>query len=448
MIGSGNDVEAFTQERLVTRRSEGVLAEEGFLPDDLVRQLIGVGEVDILVGLPTYNNAKTIDPVVAAIQGGILQWFSRDRAAIINVDAGSRDGTPELVVSASINDVRRREFNRFSLRTLHSISTQYGNSVARGTALRTILAAAELLGAKATAVISPDAANMTPDWLRALLVPVSKENFDLVLPTYARPKSDGLLITNLLYPVMRALYGLRIREPYASEFAFSGRVGSQFLAQNLWNDEARAGCEVRLTLAALTGGFRIGQSFLGTKNHMERHAADLVPALRQTIGVLFSSMESDFSLWSSKTGSQPIPTTGAEQQQQFSESSQRVNRKRLMEMFRSGVAELKSVFQAILSPGTLGELQGIAELEEADFDYSAELWVKTVYEFAAAHHKSVINRDHTIQALAPLFRGRALAFLLENRNASPLEVETHVENLCLEFERLKPYLLQMWTGKE
>jgi hypothetical protein len=438
--------EASTQERFAALRTEVVLAEEGFLSDEFVRQLINVGEIDILIGLPTHNNAKTIDPVVAAIQSGILQWFSRDRAAIVNADAGSRDGTPELVVNASIDDVRRRDFNRFALRTLHSISAQYGNSVARGTALRTILAAAELLRAKATAVISPDAANIKPDWLRALLTPICKENFDLVLPTYARSKSDGLLITNLLYPVTRALYGLRIREPYASDFAFSSRMGSQFLAQNSWSDDSRAGCEVRFTLAAIAGGFRIGQSFLGPKDHVERHAADLVPALRQTIGVLFSSMESNFSLWSGKSGSQPIPTTGGEQP--FTPDSQRVNRKRLLEMFRSGVAELESVFQTILSPATLAELQGIAGLKEDEFYYSAELWVKTVYEFAAAHHKAAISRDHIIQAMAPLFRGRALAFLLENRNASALDLETHIENLCLEFERLKPYLLEMWTGKE
>ena len=157
-------------------------------------------------------------------------------------------------------------------------------------------------------------------------------------------------------------------------------------------------------------------------------------------------MESSFPVWSSRSGSQSIPTTGSEQQ--FTVDLQRVNRKRLLEMFRSGVKELESLFQSILSPTTLAELQGIAELEEGDFHYSAELWVKTVYEFAAAHHKEVISRDHIIQALAPLFRGRALAFLLENRNASASEVEMRVEGLCLDFERLKPYLLEMWTGKQ
>lgn len=441
--------ETSIQDRSTEPRPAVKLTDEGILTDDFVRQLIQVGEIDILVGLPTHNNAKTIGSVVAAIQQGILQWFSRDRGAILNADAGSRDGTPELVVSAAIDDVRRRAPSQFALRTLHAISTQYGNTVARGTALRTILAAAELLRARATAVISPDSTNIKPDSLKSLLRPVSTENFDLVLPTYARHKFEGLLITNLLYPATRALYGLRIREPYASEFAFSSRMGSQFLAQNSWSDEsARAGSEVRFTLAAIAGGFRISQSFLGSKNHVERHAVDLVPALRQTIGVLFLSMESDFSLWSSRTGSQPIPTNGPEHE--FTLDPQRINRKRLLEMFRSGVKELESVFQTILSPSTLAELQQIASagLEEDDFYYSAELWVKTVYEFAAAHHKAVISRDHIIQALAPLFRGRALAFLLENRNASSADVETRIENLCIEFERQKPYLLKMWTGKE
>ena len=166
--------EVSTHESSGTLRTDIKLTEESFLTDDFVRQLISVGEIDILVGLPTHNNAKTVGSVVAALQDGILQWFPRERAAIINADAGSRDGTRELVVSASIDDVRRRTFNRYALRTLHSISTQYGSSLAHGTALRTILAAAELLRAKACAVISPESTNIKPEWLPALLRPIYK----------------------------------------------------------------------------------------------------------------------------------------------------------------------------------------------------------------------------------------------------------------------------------
>jgi hypothetical protein len=422
------------------------LAEESFLTDDFLRQLINVGEVDILVGLPTHNNAKTIGSIVSTIQSGILHGFPRERAVIVNVDGGSRDGTPELVTGVSIDDARPAS-NLHTLRTLHSISTKYASSPASGIAFRSILAAAELLRAKACVMMSPESANIEPEWLSRLLRPIFRDGFDLVTPIYRRHKFEGLLMTNLLYPMTRALYGLRIREAYSPEFGFSGRLGSQFLEQNIWNDGTDgAGVELRLTLAAITGKYRVCQSFLGEKTHIERHAADLVPALRRTVGTLFSALEADFPAWSAVAGSQSAPTTGADHDVLL--EPLRVNRKRLREMFSTGVAELESVFQSILSPSTLAELQRIARLGEEEFHYPAELWVRTVYEFAAAYQKSVISRDHIIQALAPLFRGRVFTFLMENRNASATDVENNIEGLCLEFERLKPYLLQLWKSRE
>jgi hypothetical protein len=432
--------------RAAVIRTELKLEDESFLTDDFLRQLINVGEVDILVGLPTHNNARTIGSIVHTIRSGILQAFPRERVVIIDADGGSRDGTPELVTGISIDDARPAS-NLYALRTMHSISTKYASSPASGVALRTILAAAELLRAKACIVMSPESPNIDSEWIAKLLRPISRDGFDLVTPTYRRHKSEGLLMTNLLYPMIRALYGVRIREPYAPEFGFSSRLGGQFLGQHNWHDGTDgAGVELRLTLAAVTGGYRVCQSFLGEKEHVERHAADLVPALRQTAGALFSALESDFPVWSTGTGSQAVPTTGSEQEMLL--GSMRVNRKRLREMFSTGVAELESVFQSILSPSTLAELQRIARLGADEFHYSAELWVRTIYEFAASYQKSVISRDHIIQALAPLFRGRALTFLMENRNGSANDVENNIEGLCLEFERLKPYLLEIWKSRE
>ncbi len=170
----------------------------------------------------------------------------------------------------------------YALRTLHAISTKYASTPHSGVALRTILAAAELLRAKACIVISPDSESITPEWISNLIRPVYYDGFDLVSPAYRRHKFDGLLMTNLLYPMIRALYGAKIREAYMPEFGFSGRLGSQFLGQNRWDDGiGEDGTELRLTLAAVTGGFRICQSFLGKKDPVERRAADLIPALRQ-----------------------------------------------------------------------------------------------------------------------------------------------------------------------
>jgi glucosylglycerate synthase len=155
-------------------------------------------------------------------------------------------------------------------------------------------------------------------------------------------------------------------------------------------------------------------------------------------------MGADFAAWSGANGSQPVTTVGPDYE--ISMEALRVNRKRLRDMFATGVAELSGVFQQILSAATVEELQRIAKLPEVEFQYSAPLWVRTVYEFAVSYHKSVISRDHIIQALAPLFRGRALTFLVDNRNSSAVEIENNIEALCLEFERQKSYLAEMWKA--
>jgi glucosylglycerate synthase len=422
------------------------LAEETLLNDDFLRQLINVGEVDIVVGLPTHNHAKTIGPVLQAIQAGILKCFPRERAAIINADGGSQDGTPELVSGASIDDIWRAS-KVYALRTLHAISTRYARSPDTGTALRTILSAADLLRAKVCVMISPDSTTIEPDWLQHLVRPAYSDNFDLVCPIYQRQKSEGALMRNLLYPMTRSIYGYRVREPYASEFAVSGPLATDFLGNAIWNEEwGRTGAEICLTITAVTGKYRICQSFLGTKAPPARTDGDLVAAMRRTVGPLFSSLDKDFPVWSALTDSQPIPTFGDQPPPEGAEAV-RVNRKRLREMFSAGVAQLEPVLRTILSEATLSELQRIAALEIDDFNYPAEIWAKTVFEFAASYHKSIINRDHIIQALVPLYRGRSLTFLMENRDGSAEDMETREESLCVEFERLKPYLLGLWADE-
>ena len=68
--------------------------------------MIDVGEADVLVGVPTYNNAATVGQVVQTIRAGLLKYFPRERAVIVNADGGSRDETSNLVRGASINDLQ------------------------------------------------------------------------------------------------------------------------------------------------------------------------------------------------------------------------------------------------------------------------------------------------------------------------------------------------------
>ena len=420
------------------------MPETSILSDEFVRELINVGEVDIVVGVPTYNDAATVGQVVQAVRAGLLQYFPRARAVIVNADGGSRDGTQDLVRAASISDVNFSA-DIHALRTLHSISTEYEGGPASGIALHTILAASDLLQAKACAVVSPESTTFDPTWIPRLLQPLLGGDRDLVLPVYRRHKFDGLLIRNLVYPLTRAVFYCAVREPYPSEFAMCSPLVTSFLSQDIWTQEqGRRGTELWLTISAMAGRCKLAQSFLGDKARPETPRADLVGAMRESAGTLFNSMEKFFSQWSAAREPLDAPCSGC--QQSVSLEPLRLNRKRLYQMFTFGLSELEPVFLSILAPETHAELKRIAALPEEKFNYPADLWARTVYEFAAAHHRAVIGRDHIVQALVPLFRGRAVTFLTENRDASAEQVEANIESLCETFEREKTYLLHCWNA--
>lgn len=421
------------------------MPEESILSDDFVRELMNVGDVDIVVGVPTYNDARSVGQVVQAVRAGLLKYFPRERSVIVNADGGSRDGTEDLVRAAAISDLSATS-DIYALRTLHSISTQYEGGPANGIALHTILAATDLLQARACAIVSPESTTLEPDWIERLLRPVFRDGKDLVLPVYRRHKFDGLLIRNLVYPMAKVLYGCPVREPYPTDFAFSGELGSQFLAQDIWNQEqGRRGTELWMTLWAAIGRHKLAQSFLGPKTRREDAPSDLVGAMRGTAGTMFTSLGAYSSIWHSHPDLVPAPCLGCEAA--ISLEPSRLNRKRLHDMFSFGVKELDPVFLSILTTSTHDELRAMADLPEEKFSFSGELWARTVYEFAIAYHKTVIGRDHIVQALVPLFRGRAYTFLTENRDATAEEIERNTETLCEAFEKQKPRLLEMWDGR-
>lgn len=422
------------------------MAEERFLSDEFVSQLTAVGEVDIVVGLPTFNNRDTVQRVVNAILVGLVKYFPRQRSVLINPDAGSKDGTTEAVQAASIPDFRA-VLASSPLRTMHVVSARYPGVQGESEALRMLFAAADLLGAKACAFVSPDLESITPEWIDALVQPALKDGFDFVGPIYQRRRFDGLLVKNLLHPLIRAAYGYQIEEPVGREVALSGRLASYFLSdQSHREDFPGLGAFEWMTTAAMAGGYRVCQAFLGPRvTASKRSALDLNTAIKEVAGSLFRCLEIHQSYWLSRQKCEQVPTFGF--QPVLDLDPVRIDRKRMFQMFSSGVDDLRPVLEQILSPGTLEAITAIAKLEERQFRFPDDLWAKTVCEFAASYHHSAINRDHLLQALTPVYRGRVSSFILENGRAGSEDVELKLESLRQEYERLKPYLIENWNRK-
>lgn len=420
------------------------MSEELFLSDEFLGQLISVGDVDLMIGIPSYNDAETVTGVLQAVETCVLRSYRRERVVLVNVDGGSRDGTQEAV-SQAMSTGSAMGNGMESLRTMRWITTTSEGDGAPGNMLRTILAAADLLHAKGCAVIAASTGNAEPSWLGSLLNPVYRENYDFVAPLYKRQKFDGLLTRNLLYPASRALYGKALRELRAGEFAFSGRLASHSLAQPQWHNEAvEGGAEMWMAINAMSSMFRCCQTYLGEKPRAQ--AANVVTAIRETVGGLFWCMESTASYWQGAVAEEQLHTIGPDHE--LTQEAVRIDRNKSLAMFRNGVAELSTILSTILDAATHAELLRLAGLDAGELRIGNELWARIIYEFAAAHHHAVMNREHLVQALVPIYRGRVYSFLAQHRSSSSEDLEADLDDLCRQFAGQKAFLIERWTAKE
>src|SRR5688572_4825578 len=208
------------------------------------------GSADVVVGIPSYRNAGTIGHVAQVAAEGLRRHFPGLTAVIVNADGGSDDGTSDRV--------------RASADGVPAIAGRYEGRSGKGSAFRAIFEAVSLLGARACAVVDSDLRSITPEWIARLLGPVVRGEAEYVTPLYARHKHDGTITNTIAYPLTRALYGARIRQPIGGEFGFNSALATTYLAEPVWeSDVARFGIDIFMTTTALARGSRVAQAFLG-----------------------------------------------------------------------------------------------------------------------------------------------------------------------------------------
>ncbi|MGH9894778.1 MAG: glycosyltransferase, partial [bacterium] len=316
-------------------RDESMNMEATLLTAETEDKVRGIGTVDILVGIPSYNNVTTIGHVVRAVSAGLAKYFPRAKAVLVNSDGGSSDGTPEAV-SREVVDFGAMLISDHQS-PLHKIITPYHGIPGKGSAFRTVFEIARRLKARACAVVDSDLRSITPEWIELLVRPVLEEGYDYVAPYYLRHKYDGTITNSIVYPLTRTLYGQRIRQPIGGDFGFSGRLSEHYLDKHVWeSDVARFGIDIWMTTEAVASGAKVCQSFLGAKIHNPKDpAADLSAMLVQVMGAVLALMEEHYPVWSKVEGSNPVKLFGF--QYEVGVEPVNVNVDRMISTFRQGL---------------------------------------------------------------------------------------------------------------
>lgn len=413
------------------------------LSDELLRDLIAAGQVDVLVGVPSFNNAASIGGVVRAVHVAFERLLPRERTLLVNADGGSTDGTADAVRAASITESESIVSSQ-ALRTIHRISAPYHGLPGKASALRTLFTAADLVQARAIAIVDPDVTSMTPEWIVRLVGPVLRDGYDYVAPVHARHPLDGPLVTQFVRPLVRAAYGRRLREPLAAEFGCSARFVSHCLELEAWEDEwLREGVDLWLTLSALAGDFRCGQTPLGPRTVAPRPEMPGLPVvIQQVAGALFTCLEAHQTQWLGRVASDEVPLLG--DGLPTVDDPPALEAAPLAESFRAGVRDLEPLLSQLL-PDPLGAEVRRAAAGDGDPALPDQAWARIVYAFAAADHARQMPRQHLVQALVPLYLGRAASFIAASAGCDPAGVDERLEALALEYERSKPWLIERWN---
>ncbi|HXH82312.1 MAG TPA: glycosyltransferase, partial [Candidatus Tectomicrobia bacterium] len=133
------------------------------LPASVTSDLARLERADAVVAVLAYNNADTLGDVLAAAAEGAARHLPGARTAALVVDAGSSDGTRELVASAALPAV----VVPYEAPAGERVAVPFHGVPGRGVALRTALLAARTLGIRALVLLEADVVTATPDWMAA-----------------------------------------------------------------------------------------------------------------------------------------------------------------------------------------------------------------------------------------------------------------------------------------
>jgi glycosyltransferase involved in cell wall biosynthesis len=390
---------------------------------------------DILVGVPCYNNDKTIAHVIQMITHGLAKHYKDRRGVILIADGGSTDDTREVAKEFEIKPWQER------------IVSIYRGPGGKGTALRSVFEAANRLKVRTCAMVDSDLRSITADWVKYLLDPVLEKGYQFVSPVYMRHKYDGTITNNIVYNLTRALYGKRIRQPIGGDFAISGDIAKFYSEQEVWDtDVARFGIDIWMTTSAITQGFRICQSNLGVKIHDAKDPGQhLGPMFRQVLSALFSLMERYESYWKKIQGSEPLDTFGFEGY--VEPEPVNVNLEGLIEHFKTGYQQFSALWKGIFSEDCFNQISNTAQMDSSQFYLPTDSWVRILYELAATFHSWQVNRTKLLDLMTPLYFARVASFVRQSWEMSSQEAEALVEEQAQKFEDQKDYLVKVWDQK-
>lgn len=395
----------------------------------------GITQADLIVGIPSSNEVESIARTTEQVDKGLAEYFPDLKCVIVNSDNHSADGTREAFFSAP------GRTPRIYLSTAPGVS-------GKGSNLRNFFEKSRNLGPKALVIVEADIKNISPLWVRNLATPVLK-GAGFVVPLYVRHKYEATLTSSIIYPLLRCLYGRRVRQANVGDYGFSPKMLDLYLNPPFWNDAVESfGIDIWMTNMALAARVPIVQAFMGVpKIHRVKDPyIHLTVLFHEVLGTIFDLMQVYKNFWEQVKWSKPTALSGTDVHEVETPLPVDINANRLHERFIEGFDKFYGLWEKIYGPTVVPKLQEIRSMGLQHFSFPAQTWATILFDSAAAYRRmDASERKSLLNALLPLYLGKVLSFVKKTERMSLQQAEEYVENECGIFEENKPYIIKVWT---
>lgn len=406
---------------------------ETSLRTDGQRRLAEIGSADLLIGIPSYKNEQTIGAVIDTAANGACRHYPDLQTVIAVIDGGSSDETVHIAQNRPLPSSLRR------------IVTTYQGIQGKGSAVRAIFEIARGLGAQACIVLEADLSSLTHEWIQKLAAPILRREYEYAIPAYARPLVEGAVNDILAYPLTRLLYNVDVREPMAGDFAISGELAGKLHSRDVWEtDVARHGIDIWITTIAINEKLRMCQVPLSPKIENKREAAVAFdPGFVQSVGTLFRMMDIYRRRWHETRPLHKVPVYGEPPAVESHKLAGAITIDMLNDAFHSGARRCRRLWRSTLMPSSFDQISALVDKARGATHFDAELWVRTVFDFAVVYNQGENDPDKVAAALLPLYYAR-IATILRETGGKLDAVEKAVQAQAKSFVEQKNYLVHRW----
>jgi glycosyltransferase involved in cell wall biosynthesis len=372
-------------------------------------------EIDIIMGIPTYNEAENIGFVVKQVDLGLRKHYPDKKALIVACDGNSTDRTKPVFLNTETLSEK-----------LFLTTEQRG----KGNGFKMLFELVAKVKPKATMVVDADLKSINEEWTRLLIGPILKD-YDYVTPVYVRERYDGTITNHIAYPLVYALLGKNIRQPIAGDFAFSTNLAEYWLRK--WSPEAeKFGIDIFMTTHAIIGGFKTCQASLGTKIH-KPSAPRLSEMFSQVVGALFETITEDRNKWIGN---------GMEEQKIYGIKTlpePRNLKPNPEEILQTAVSIYqKDMLKKYLSQENFEKINSMFFNRQIDID--PELWARVVYDLILSFHSGA--KEEVVESLKSLYFARVYTFFKKIPEYTTEEVEKEILEQAKCFRDMRGYLTE------